>query len=96
LLEFPPSPLGFGDLVVDHDAVPRLETAFGPLRIITPTLSVIDRLAACWYHNDRQCWDQAVLVARRQTIDWNHIHAWAEAEGRDGIEIDRLRAAAGE
>lgn len=65
-VESPPSPLGFGDLFVDHQDVPVLHTEHGPLRIITPTLSVLDRLAAHWHHNDPQCWDQAVMVARRQ------------------------------
>lgn len=35
LVEFPAGPLGFGSKVMDHHAIPRLETAFGVLRIIT-------------------------------------------------------------
>lgn len=95
LVEFPPSPLGFGDLVVDARRIPVLQTAYGPLRIITPTLSILDRLAAYWYHNDAQCWDQAVMVARNQAVDWDTIYKWARAEGTDRSEIDRLRSAAG-
>lgn len=44
LIEFPPSPLGFGELVVDARSVPVLQTAYGPIRIITPTMSILDRL----------------------------------------------------
>ena len=95
LIEFPPSPLGFGELVVDSRRLPILQTAHGPLRIITPTLSVLDRLAACWYHKDAQCWDQAVMVARNQSVDWDTIYNWARGEGKDRSEIDRLRATAG-
>jgi len=94
-VEFPPSPLGFGELFMDHDEIPVLDTSNGPLRIITPTLSVMDRLAAYWYHYDRQCWDQAILVARSREVDWDAIYAWARDEGRHKSEIDRLRAKAG-
>lgn len=94
-VEFPPSPLGFGDLFLDHADVPVLETEYGPLRIITPTMSVMDRLAAYWYHGDRQCWDQAVMVCRRQTVDWGALRRWAHDEGRQACEIDDLRARAG-
>jgi hypothetical protein len=93
-IEFPPSPLGFGDLVVDARLIPVLQTAYGPLRIITPTLSVLDRLAACWHHNDPQCWDQAVMVARHHAVDWEMIFRWARNEGKERSTIDRLRAAA--
>lgn len=68
---------------------------FRPLRIITPTLSVIDRLAAYWYHHDGQCWDQAVMVAKNQEVDWDAVYNWARNEGQDPAEIDRLRAKAG-
>lgn len=95
-VEFPPSPLGFGDLLVSHEDIPVLDTEYGPLRIITPTLSVTDRLAAYWYHNDPQCWDQAVMVCKSQKVDWDAIYAWARDEGQDTADIDRLRAKAGE
>ena len=95
LVEFPPAPLGFGDMLVDHNDVPVLRTTYGPLRIITPTLSVLDRLAAYRYHNDLQCWDQAVMVCRSQTVDWDAINAWADGEGWVRDEVDRLRLSSG-
>jgi hypothetical protein len=95
LIEFPPSPLGFGGLAVDARTLPVLQTAYGPIRIITPTLSILDRLAAYWYHKDSQCWDQAVMVARNQVVDWGAIYKWAHNEGKKRSEIDRLRSAAG-
>jgi len=71
LVEFPPGPLGFGDTIIEPQTIPELQTRFGALRVITPTLSIIDRLAAYWYHNDSQTWDQALEVAKRQEIDWD-------------------------
>lgn len=64
LVEFPSGPLGFGDMWIDARTLPLLDTQHGQLRIITPTLSVTDRLAAYWYHQDRQCLDQAVEIVR--------------------------------
>lgn len=94
LVEFPAGPLGFGSRVMDHRAIPMLETPFGFLRIITPSLCVIDRLAAYLHWNDRQCWDQAVLVCRSHPVDWDDMATWARNEGLDVHVIDRLRAVA--
>jgi hypothetical protein len=63
-VEFPPSPYELGNRTVQYEEIPRLETVWGPLRFITPTLCVMDRLAAFWHWKDRQSWDQAVMVVR--------------------------------
>lgn len=68
--------------VVDHREVPAIPTAYGPLRIITPTHTTMDRLAAYAHWRDGQSWDQAVMVAERQDIDWSALERWAEDEGR--------------
>jgi hypothetical protein len=94
LLEFPAGPLSFGDRLVDHRSIKVLQTVHGFLRVITPTLCVIDRLAAYWHWKDRQCWDQAVLVCRSHVVDWEDIARWAESEGLELAAIDRLRAMA--
>jgi len=91
LVEFPPGPLGFGDTIVDAKKLPLLGTPYGPLRIITPTLSILDRLAAYWYHSDNQTWDQALEVARHQAIDWDYVYAWAKNEKQSKEEIDKLK-----
>ena len=72
-----------------------LDTRYGPIRIITPTLCAIDRLAAYWYHTDRQTWDQAIEVAKRQDIDWEYVYSWTKSEGQSGDDIDKLRALSG-
>ena len=90
-IEFPPGPLGFGDTYVDAKVIPMLKTQYGPIRVITPTLCVIDRLAAYWYHMDRQTWDQAIEVAKRQDIDWDYIYGWANSENQSKDEINKLR-----
>lgn len=91
LVEFPPGPLAFGHTLVQHEDVPELSTPYGPLRIITPTLSVLDRLAAYYYFMDNPSWDQAVVVARHQRVNWADVYAWVENEGQSRADVDRLK-----
>jgi hypothetical protein len=91
LVEFPAGPLGFGERTVDQRSIELLQTEFGALRVITPTLCVMDRLAAYLHWKDRQCWDQALLVCRSHLIDWDDIVNWAENERPEFKEVERLR-----
>lgn len=68
-----------------------LRTKFGPLRVVTPTQSVMDRLAAYLHWQDRQALDQAMMVARRQKIDWDALVEWAHREKADPSVIENLR-----
>jgi hypothetical protein len=90
-VEFPPGPLGFGETTVRDDEATTLQTEFGPLRIVTPTQSVMDRLAAYVNWTDNPSFDQAVMVARRHPIDWVTLSEWARRERIDAAVIDRLR-----
>ena len=92
LLEFPAGPLGFGHLVVDPRSLELLQTPWGALRVITPTLCVMDRLAAYCHWNDRQCWDQALLVACSNTVDMEQLRHWAEQGGLGPDQWQRFRA----
>lgn len=80
LIEFPSGPLSVGDEHVKEIIV--LKFATGELRIISPTDSVKDRLAAFYHWNDRQCLEQAVLVARDEAIDLDEIKRWSSREGK--------------
>lgn len=94
LVEFPAGPLGFGHRVIDARQLESLNTPWGPLRVITPTLCVMDRLAAFCHWQDRQCWDQALLVAQAHTVDWQQLHEWATQEGLDQEAWQRFRTEA--
>ena len=94
-LEFPSAPLGFGSRIVQHDDIPLLQTPWGPLRVITPTQCVMDRLAAYWHWNDRQCWDQAVMVAAQCDVDFADLLKFAREEKADSGDIDKLRRLSG-
>lgn len=80
-VEFPPSPLMFGHLYVNPADCAVIELPVGKLRIITPTQSVMDRLAAAYAWKDAQSRDQAIMVAANQDIDWDALKVWFRNEG---------------
>jgi hypothetical protein len=51
----------------------------------------MDRLAAYWHWNDRQSWDQAVMVARHTEIDFEDLLDYAKEEGTNPDDIEKLR-----
>lgn len=94
-VEFPSGPLGFGVTVISDSDATAIETAFGPLRIVTPTQILMDRVAAYVHWKDNPSLDQALMVARRQHIDWDALYAWAADNRFDAAVIDRLKRDAG-
>lgn len=92
-LEFPPSPLTFGHLHVNPNDCAVITLPVGNLRIITPTQSVMDRLAALYAWNDQQSRDQAIMVATSQEIDWVELQRWFIHEGVSDSEFERFRMA---
>jgi len=51
------------------------------LRLLTPTDSVRDRLAAFYFWNDLQALEQALMVARNNPVDLDVIGKWSKREG---------------
>ncbi len=80
-VEFPAGPLGIGD---DQPVEPegRLKIGKVTITLLSPTQSVMDRLAWFFYSNDRQCLDQAVWVAEKHPIKLEQIRAWVKREGQ--------------
>ncbi len=92
-VEFPPSPITFGHLHVNPGDCAVIELPVGKLRIITPTQSVMDRLAAAYAWKDAQSRDQAIMVAANQDVDWTLLQTWFSNEGESVEEFQRFRAA---
>lgn len=92
-VEFPPAPISFGHLHVTHKQCATIELPAGKLRIVTPTQSVMDRLAAAFAWRDAQSREQAILVAASQNIDWRELQTWFANEGQTDEEFGRFRAA---
>jgi hypothetical protein len=51
------------------------------LKLLTPTDSVRDRLAAFYFWNDLQALAQALMVARDNEVDLEIIKKWSKKEG---------------
>lgn len=83
-IEFPASPLAIGQELVKE--ISEIETEYGVLRLITPTDSVKDRLAAYYFWNDDRAFEQALLVALKNDIDINNVREWSKKEG----ELDKF------
>jgi len=90
-VEFPPTPISFGHLYVTHEQCAAIELPAGTLRIVTPTQSVMDRLAAAIAWKDAQSREQAILVAANNNIDWDELETWFVNEGEPDEEFERFR-----
>jgi hypothetical protein len=78
-VEFPSGPLAIGDEPVRD--VASIEFSTGVLRLLSATDCVKDRLAHYYHWKDRQCLDQAVMVAAAAMIDFDELERWSRQEG---------------
>lgn len=80
-IEFVSPPVSIGDEVVQEFEYHK--TPLGTIKMLTPTDSIKDRLAAFYHWNDRQSLDQALLIykAMPNKIDMDDIKRWSEKEG---------------
>jgi hypothetical protein len=86
-VEFPSGPIGIGDRV---PVKPEGKIKVGKVHVIllSPTQSVMDRLAWFYFNNDRQCLDQAVMITLKQPVKINEIKKWSSEEKmEDKFEI---------
>jgi hypothetical protein len=88
-VEFLPGPLSIGEEPVMQ--VDEVTLSTGILKIISPTDCVKDRLAAYYHWGDRQCLEQAILVAMARKVNIDEIGRWSETEGK-GEEFESIRA----
>lgn len=90
LVEFPAGPLAVGDEPVREVVEISYET--GVLRLISPTDCVKDRLAGYYHWGDRQCLEQALMVAEDNAVDIAEVRRWSR-HGRkeaDFVELEPL------
>ena len=89
IVEFPAGPLAVGMEPVKQ--INEIKLSTGILTIISPTDCVKDRLAAYYHWGDRQCLEQANLVARENEVDISELERWSFAEGKLD-EFNKIRA----
>lgn len=77
-VEFPQPPLAIGNMPIKEWTTQINKS--GKLQLLTPTHSVMDRLAGYFHWNDMQNLDQAIMVALKYPIKINEIKLWAENE----------------
>jgi hypothetical protein len=94
-VEFVAAPLTFGNLTVSHSECTSIQLDKGELRIVTPTQSVMDRLAAAFHWNDPQSREQALKIANRQKIDWRVLKDWFLNEGQSEEAFNKFRSSSG-
>jgi len=90
-LEFPKGPLAFGEAIFALDDTDTLKMSLGTIRIITPTQTIMDRLASYAHWKDIQSFRQALRVAADNEIDWDALYSWADAEGIAAAVIDEVK-----
>ena len=71
-------PLSIGDEKISETHV--IKVGKMELRLLTPTDSVRDRLAAYYFWNDLQALEQAVMVAREHDVDLDLVRKWSNKE----------------
>lgn len=77
-LEFMTFPASIGE---DSQIEPaEIECEGQILKILTPTDCVRDRLASYAYFKAMECLDQAVLVAKKHSINFEKVKSWCEDE----------------
>jgi hypothetical protein len=81
-VEFPPPPLSVGNepphAIVENVLKTRLGTL--PVKMLSPTDCVKDRLCGYFYWNDLQSLEQALMVARDNPVDKSELKRWAAQE----------------
>ena len=60
----------------------NLKLATGIVRVISPTDSVKDRLAAFYHWGDNQSLEQALLISKSNEIDLKDVELWSIREGK--------------
>ncbi len=78
-VEFPGSTIAIGE-ELDIE-ISEMKTRVGSLKLLSPTSSCMDRLAAYFHWNDRQGLDQAVMIAKKHPIQLDRIEKWSQREG---------------
>ena len=78
-VEFPTGPLAIGSKPIKASG--ELIIKGNKLKLLSPTESVMDRLAGYFFWNDMQNLDQAIAIAEAHPINFTKVKKWAEEEG---------------
>lgn len=71
-------PVAVGDQFLNNFS--KRDTKVGTLTLLTPTDCVKDRLCGYVFHNDKKCFDHALAVAHKNSIDKDELRNWTLKE----------------
>lgn len=94
-VEFPPAPLAVGSQQIADGGWAKLETPYGVIQILSPTQCIMDRLAAYFWWDDQQSFDQALMIAEHQEVLWGDLEEWAAHESPPEGKWERFKERAG-
>ncbi len=77
-VEFPGAAALIGDQPIEE--FNEIKNKYGKLKLLTPTDSVRDRLAAFYHWNDKQGLDQAVMICLKQKVSLFKVKSWSEKD----------------
>jgi hypothetical protein len=80
-VEFPKGPLSVGDEIIAEWKTLHRELEL--LHILAPTDCCRDRLAGYYHWNDFSSLEQALAVAKSQSVDIDRIAEWSRREGEE-------------
>lgn len=84
-VEFPKGPLAIGGEIIKPEG--EITISGNKLVLLSPTQSVMDRLAAFYHWNDRQSLDQALWIAEKHPVNLSKVEIWSKKEG----ETDKFK-----
>ncbi len=87
-VEFPTPPLAIGNMPIKEWATQSSKA--GILQLLTPTHSVMDRLAGYYHWDDKQNLDQAIMIAKRHPVKIKNAEEWSKSEGEEKKFIEFL------
>lgn len=88
-LEFTSFPVSIG---YDTSIIPAEVDCDGiKIKIYSPTDSVRDRLASFIHFRDKDCLDQAIMIAKRHPVDFGKVKSWCKSEGAEVAFDEFLR-----
>lgn len=90
IVDFVSAPVSIGE---DTAIVPAEVKVEGQkIKLLSPTDCIRDRLASYIHFKSRDCFDQAILVARKQPFDLKKIERWCEKEMAQDCFLEFIEA----
>lgn len=83
-VEFPSGPLSIGNRIsIKAEGIKKIDGV--TIHMLSPTQSVMDRLAAWYYWHDRRALLQAIDIAADNEVNLHEVEKWSKEEGKGDL-----------